>query len=217
MKKLSLLFVVLFFLAGCGTSGMINVDGNVDEVEAALIRAAVGLSMSVAPETVPPAYAVSTAILSRIDGSSVLLSDLDTAVTAEVDSLDLVPVERQSLLDLVALVRARIIQQLKDKGVADADQRMIVVRQVIEIVRQSAAARMGITGGVEWPDIKSQLNWQTLDQLMDQAIEQAAAETDAKLNIDEYKARLLRQIAENRKSFEIEHAAEIAALKGSSI
>ncbi|WP_321367623.1 hypothetical protein [uncultured Desulfuromusa sp.] len=148
---MKLFIVFLLFaaiaLAGCtGPNALIKIDGNVDQVEAALIQSAVGVAMTMRPEAVTPAYAVSTAILSRIDNNSVLLSGLDGAVAAEVDKLDLLPAERQSFFDLVALVRAQIVRQLQAEGISDGAQRLVVVRQVIEIVRASAAARLGVAG-----------------------------------------------------------------------
>ena len=138
--------LLLALLPGCsGPNALIKIDGKVDQVEAALIQTAVGVALTAKPEAVPPAYAVSTAILARIDGGSVLLSGLDAAVQSEVDDLDLLTAEKQSVMDLVSVIRATIISKLEEEGITDIDQRLVVVKQVIEIVRASAASRLGVT------------------------------------------------------------------------
>ena len=148
MRKLFILLLVagLFALSGCaGPNAMIKIDGQVDEVEASLIQSGVGIAMTVRPEAVPPAYAVSTALLARIGGGSVLLSGLDAAVQSEVDKLGLLDTEKASVMDLVGVIRTTIVSKLKQEGITDPGQRLIIVKQVFEIVRRSAAARLGVT------------------------------------------------------------------------
>ena len=148
MKKNSLMNMVTFLLVlivcaltGCVTS---NVgDGKVDAVEAATIRAAVGVSMSARPETVVPAYAVTKALLAVMDGpEAVLLKDLEPELDDRIDALNLTPMEKAAVLDLVAVVRVNIEARLS--GLAP-DLKLVVVRTVIEIVHNTAAYRLNMT------------------------------------------------------------------------
>jgi hypothetical protein len=148
MKKNSLMNMVTFLLVlivcaltGCVTS---NVgDGKVDAVEAATIRAAVGVSMSARPETVVPAYAVTKALLAVMDGpEAVLLKDLESELDDRINALNLTPMEKAAVLDLVAVVRVNIEARLS--GLAP-DLKLVVVRTVIEIVHNTAAYRLNMT------------------------------------------------------------------------
>lgn len=203
------LLIALLFLAGCaGSTSLIKVDGKVNQIGSALIQAAVGIALTAKPEAVPPAYAVSTAVLARIDGGSVLLSGLDAAVETEVNKLNLLNTEKASVMDIVGIVRAQIVTQLEAEGITNAESRLIVVRQVIKIVRDSAAARLGVAGGIDWIEF---------ERIVDQALDEAEVRTDAKLGVNEYKAKLRLVLLRNRAVFEQQYATEIAALKGSSI
>jgi len=141
-----MLFMVMlcFMLAGCnGVSSNVG-DGQVDAVEAATIRLAVGAAMSAKPETVVPAYAVTKTLLAVMDGSeAVKVGDLEAALDDRIDTLNLTPLERQSVSDLVALVKANIVDRIS--GISP-DLKLVVVRAVIEIVHDSAAARLQMIG-----------------------------------------------------------------------
>lgn len=183
---LVVLFALLFITACSGTTSTIG-DGQVDEVEAAVLRVAVGAAMSAAPEAVAPAYAVSTALLAKIDGDDFVTLDLlSTNLDSRIAALDLSFAERQSVMDLVSLVKARIKSELKLSDKAEA-QKLIVVRQIIQIVRDSSVARLGVGGA------------------------------GSSMSIPEFRERLEEKVAVNRKQFEANHAAEIEAFKGSSI
>lgn len=138
-------FVLVFIAAalmitGCVTS---NVgDGQVDQVEAATIRLAVGAAMSAKPEAVVPAYAVTKTLLAVMDGSeAVQVSDLETALDKKINDLNLTELERQSVTDLAALVKANIQERIAGIG---EGRRMVVIQAVIEIVHEAAAARLNL-------------------------------------------------------------------------
>jgi uncharacterized protein YceK len=132
-----LLIALMIFMAGCTT-----MNGTLDPTETATIRVAVGLAMTAEPKTVIPAYAVSTALLAILDGSEITTLDvLDSAVDEEINKLDLTAVERASFLELVALVKARIIQQLNLPDI-DIAQRIVIVKNIIQIVRDASIARI---------------------------------------------------------------------------
>lgn len=143
MDMLTFLFVLIAFammVAGCVTSSV--GDGQVDQVEAATIRAAVGVSMSARPETVVPAYAVTKALLAIMDGDEpVQLKDLEAALNDQIDTLNLSPMEKAAVMDLAALVQANIEARLV--GLIP-DMHLVVVRSVIEIVHETAAYRLNM-------------------------------------------------------------------------
>lgn len=120
-------------------------DGKVDQVEAASIRVAVGLAFTAKPEAVVPAYGVSTAVLAVLppgEGAEIDVSLIDTVIGAELDKLNLDQPTRQSFDDLVLLARAKISEQLA-KGTA-GNQRLVVVREVVAIIQQTAASRLEV-------------------------------------------------------------------------
>lgn len=138
MKKIIALLMMIL-MTGCAT---VDIDGQVDPTETAMIRVAVGMAMTAEPDTVLPAYAVSTALLAIMDGTEITSFDtLDKAVDKEINDLALTTAERASFMELVTLVKARIIQQLNLPGL-DATQQLVIVKNVIQIVRDASMVRI---------------------------------------------------------------------------
>jgi hypothetical protein len=143
MKKIAYLLLPLLMLFGCSGKSTIG-DGQVDEVEAASIRVAVGMAFQARPDTIAPAYAVSTALLAGMKvGAAVELPSLDGIIAKEVALLKLDPLTAANFDDLITLVKAKIKAQVALPNLPDI-QKMVVVKQVVEIVQQSAAVRLGI-------------------------------------------------------------------------
>lgn len=139
------LAVMLTACSGTGPGGSTLGDGQVDQVEAASIRVAVGLALTAKPEAVVPAYGVSTAVLAILppgEGAEVDVSLIDGVIANEVDKLNLDPLTRQSFNDLVALARAEVTKQLS--AGLQGNQRLVVVRDIVAIIQQSAAARLEV-------------------------------------------------------------------------
>jgi hypothetical protein len=67
---------------------------------------------------------------------------MSAALDAAIDKLGLIGPERASFLDLVALVRAKIMSDLNLPDM-DAGQKLVVIRSVVEIVQAAAAMRLG--------------------------------------------------------------------------
>jgi|GEM_PF-3239429 len=150
LKTTSLLCLLLSFTLlsqfGCSENGSTLGNGQVDQVEAATIQVAVGLAFTARPDTVAPAYAASTAILAVLNeetGETALASAVDTALTGKLDELNLDTATRQSVLDLALLIKAKILEQLGAADIA-ASEKKVLVREVVAIVQQTAAARMGV-------------------------------------------------------------------------
>jgi uncharacterized protein YceK len=138
MKRFVLMLIIVL-LAGCST---VTLDGDIDPVESAAIRVAVGLAMSASPQTVLPAYAVSTALLAILEGSETApLDTFDAAINAEADKLELTDMERASFDELIKLVRAETMRRLNLPEI-DTEQKLVIVKTVIQIVREAALARI---------------------------------------------------------------------------
>ena len=151
MKRFHIIFTLLlivFFAIGltaCKEEGSSTLgNGRVDPGEAAALRVAVGLAFTARPDTVAPAYAVSTAVLAVLgDGSTpVPLDSIDGLIGKETAKLKLAPATLQSFNDLILLAKAEITQKLSTD--TDATARQVVVRDVVTIVQQTAAARLGM-------------------------------------------------------------------------
>ena len=151
MKRFHIIFTLLlivFFAIGltaCKEEGSSTLgNGRVDPGEAAALRVAVGLAFTARPDTVAPAYAVSTAVLAVLgDGSTpVPLDSIDGLIGKETAKLKLAPATLQSFNDLILLVKAQVTQQLGTN--ADIKNTLVVVHDVVQVVQQTAAARLGI-------------------------------------------------------------------------
>lgn len=138
---------LLLSLAACfGSKGGSTLgNGQVDAVEAATLRVAVGLAMTARPDTVAPAHAVATALLAVLadDSQPVPALAIEQTIIAKLGELDLDPASQQSFNDLMLLIKARIMEQLAIA--TQGSNRIVVVRDIIEIVRETATARLDPT------------------------------------------------------------------------
>lgn len=143
-RTIAIMSIILFLSLGCAKNSTIG-DGQVDEVETAIIQVAVGLAMNASPSTVVPAYAVSTALLQEIDSAeSVTLAMIDRRLAKETANLKLTNDEMASFNELVGLVKAKIMDELElDSTSRYGDRKYImVVRTVVEITNKAARARL---------------------------------------------------------------------------
>lgn len=136
------IFAGLLMLALFGCSGSVTIgDGRLDAIESSVIQVAVGAAMSARPELIAPAYAVSTALLGILDGREMTpLATLELSVTQQLNQLELTDLERQSAMDLLILIKARILAELGPS--ADDNQKILVVKTVARIVNESARTRL---------------------------------------------------------------------------
>ena len=143
MKSIVIALCSVLLLSACNPNGGTTIgDGKVDMVEAAVIQIAVGAAMTAKPELIAPSYAVSTALLTLIDTNVVTSpSMLEPVLDKEIDKLNLDPLTRQSARDLIALIKAQIMQQLNIEG-PPPSTKMLVVKQIVQIVHDTAAARI---------------------------------------------------------------------------
>ncbi len=140
--------LLLVLLAACFTNkGACTLgNGQVDAVEAATLRVAVGLAFTARPDTALPAYTAATAVLAALgeDGQSVPTSITDQVIADKLNDLNLDPATRASFNDLALLIKARIVEQLSIDS--SGAEKAVVVRDIVEIVRETAAARLGTLG-----------------------------------------------------------------------
>ena len=139
-----LICLVLSGCAGTSQTGLITVDGKLDETEAALIGLTVDAALAAKPSAVAPAYAVSAALLASKDvvlGQSVLVSYLDTVIKAEVDKLGLTPAGIADFNRLVVIVKSKIKLDLEVQGISEKDK-LVFVFDVVKVVNDVAKSRM---------------------------------------------------------------------------
>lgn len=143
------LAVLIAFACGCSQQGESTIgNGKVDLVEAATIRVAVGLAFSARPDTVEPAYRVATGLLVVLDAEAdktALAKTIQVALAEETKKLHLDAATAASFADLVALIEAQIMRKAQ-RLTGDHITKAVILRDVLTIVRDTAAARMGATG-----------------------------------------------------------------------
>lgn len=146
MKKLcvAVMLSIAVLLNACAGGQSTIGNGKVDLVEAATIQVAVGLAFSAKPQTIVPAYAVSTALLKIMskDQEKVIPSMIKDMVKLEIDKLKLDALTKASMLDLYQLIEAEVKSKIDLQ--VDASNKMIIIQQLVQIVHDSAEARMGI-------------------------------------------------------------------------
>ena len=138
--------VALSIVMGCSPQGDSTIgNGKVDLVEAATIRVAVGMAFTARPDTVVPAYRVATGLLVVLDADAdktALAKTIKTALAEETAKLHLDAATASAFTDLVGLIEAQLLQQLKTPEVSTS-QKAVILRDVLIIVRDAAADRMG--------------------------------------------------------------------------
>ena len=132
-------------LGGCAQTSTSTIgNGQVDPVEAATIQLSVGTIMAAYPKTIVPALQVTSALLAIKNNTTniVELNDLDILLKAETAKLNLDPLTLQSFNDLIVLVKASINQKLESQGVILDNEKLVVAWKVVEIVNNTAKARI---------------------------------------------------------------------------
>jgi len=140
------LCLIVVMLSGCASNTTSIGDGKVDPVESATISLSVGIAMSVRPDTIMPAYKVSGALLLLFSDNSqvVTIELLEKVVFKEVDKLNLDPLTKQSFNDLITLIKAEITTTLVTAKTVNVNEKLIIIRDIIQIVYTSAANRLYI-------------------------------------------------------------------------
>jgi hypothetical protein len=141
-----LMALIALTFSACAPTDSTLGDGVIDPVEAAFIQVAVGASMSALPETIKPSFTVTKALIEARDTSLIEIVEvkfIDILLAAEIAKLDLDPLTAQSCNDLLVLIKARLKQQFTDVGISE-DSRLVMVWQVVDIVHNTAQARLAM-------------------------------------------------------------------------
>jgi len=124
----------------------IIVNGEIVPVKKATIALAVGSVLSANPKLIIPAHDVSTALLTFIGNDTtplVTIPFIKQAIDKELDKLNLDKALRRSFDDFIVLVKAQIDAELAKQGLLE-DVKVILIREVLEIVQQSAIDRQDL-------------------------------------------------------------------------
>ncbi|WP_310601188.1 hypothetical protein [Desulfobulbus sp.] len=143
VTMLLLAFVATF--GGCQGNQTTIGNGKVDPVEAATLRVAVGMALSSRPAAVEPAYKVSTALLAIMDDKTVLADELQETLGRETAKLNMDMATAIAFVEFVDLVEAQVRSRLAEANIS-ASERMVVIREVLTIVKEAAAARLPMGG-----------------------------------------------------------------------
>lgn len=153
MSKYSLFLILviatLVLISGCagtdsgGTKsiGLVTIDGQVDDVEASLVRAATGAAFVVQPTAIAPTYAATKAILAA-DGL-LTLSALPEQLQTKVLENGFTAVEAQAVVDIVNVAVAKVRHDLTLPDIS-GNQVSDVLMEIVRIVNETAAVRLGL-------------------------------------------------------------------------
>ncbi|MBV5346659.1 hypothetical protein JZU46_00280 [bacterium] len=146
MKRITFIIFICLALMSCVANTSTIGNGKVDTIEKAEISLAVGIAFRVHPEAIIPAYGVSTALLAIMtDGVAPVTLDLvEKSVAKEVTKLKLDSLELQSFNDLLVIVKEQIKVTINTNNIVDVSAQLVVVKDIIQIVHDSAAARLNL-------------------------------------------------------------------------
>jgi hypothetical protein len=146
MKNLINLIItcVTLSLFACANNTSTIGNGKIDPVELATINLAVGVAFSTNPQAIVPAYGVSTALLAVMNSNAAAVSVevIEATIKKEVQQLKLDPLTQQSFNDFVVLVKAEIATIIKKENIQGSAERLVVIKDVIQIINKSAEARL---------------------------------------------------------------------------
>lgn len=144
MKKLCVaLGLAAFLFTGCATTLDTIGNGVLDDTEAADIKFYLALAFVAQPEAVSPAAAITDLIIEK-DLVLSAVDDMGAVVRAHAEEAGFLPAEIETLIDAAKGVKAKIKARLGFSvlsGLSDS-QRYEIGKQIIQIVNESAKARM---------------------------------------------------------------------------
>jgi predicted component of type VI protein secretion system len=148
MKKFLVMFCFVLFsfcFIGCTSNpDVINVDGQVDEVEMSVIRLAVGATLTLYPDAVPIAYTVSKQLVALYDDEMVPLGEYDVLISEKINALDLTDVEKASAIELYGFIKTSTIAKLESLSIKAPETKVVVIEAIARAVYEASAARLGL-------------------------------------------------------------------------
>lgn len=145
MKSILIIPLLLLLLSACSTSKPNTIgNGIVDPVEEATLRLSISLAFDSYPVAVEPAYIVSSVLLSKLNdtemNNAALLNTVDVIVKDKTKELNLKDSDKAAFNLLIIIVKERIKELINVEKIPES-QRVVVIKDLIKIVNETAKAR----------------------------------------------------------------------------
>ena len=145
MKSILIIPLLLLLLSACSTSKPNTIgNGVVDPVEEATLRLSISLAFDSYPVAVEPAYIVSSVLLSNLNDTEMddaaLLNTVDAVVKDKTKELNLKNSDKATFNLLIIIVKERIKEIINVEKIPES-QRVVVIKDLIKIVNETAKAR----------------------------------------------------------------------------
>lgn len=145
MKSILIIPLLLLLLLACSSSKPNTIgNGVVDPVEEATLRLSISLAFDSYPVAVEPAYIVSSVLLSKLNdtemNNAALLNTVDVIVKDKTKELNLKDSDKAAFNLLVIIVKEKIKELINVEKIPES-QRVVVIKDLIKIVNETAKAR----------------------------------------------------------------------------
>lgn len=145
MKSILIIPLLLLLLLACSSSKPNTIgNGVVDPVEEATLRLSISLAFDSYPVAVEPAYIVSSVLLSKLNdtemNNAALLNTVDAVVKDKTKELNLKDSDKAAFNLLVIIVKEKIKELINVEKIPES-QRVVVIKDLIKIVNETAKAR----------------------------------------------------------------------------
>ena len=145
MKSILIIPLLLLLLSACSTSKPNTIgNGVVDPIEEATLRLSISLAFDSYPVAVEPAYIVSSVLLSKLNdtemNNAALLNTVDAVVKDKTKELNLKDSDKAAFNLLVIIVKEKIKELINVEKIPES-QRVVVIKDLIKIVNETAKAR----------------------------------------------------------------------------
>ena len=145
MKSILIIPIILLLLSACSNSKPNTIgNGIVDPVEEATLRLSISLAFDSYPVAVEPAYIVSSVLLSNLNDTEMddatLINTVDVIVKDKTKELNLKDSDKAAFNLLVIIVKEKIKELINVEKIPES-QRVVVIKDLIKIVNETAKAR----------------------------------------------------------------------------
>ena len=145
MKSILIIPLLLLLLSACSSSKPNTIgNGVVDPIEEATLRLSISLAFDSYPVAVEPAYIVSSVLLSKLNdtemNNAALLNTVDAVVKDKTKELNLKNSDKAAFNLLIIIVKEKIKELINVEKIPES-QRVVVIKDLIKIVNETAKAR----------------------------------------------------------------------------
>ena len=145
MKSILIIPLLLLLLSACSSSKPNTIgNGVVDPVEEATLRLSISLAFDSYPVAVEPAYIVSSVLLSKLNdtemNNAALLNTVDAIIKDKTEELNLKNSDKAAFNLLIIIVKEKIKELINVEKIPES-QRVVVIKDLIKIVNETAKAR----------------------------------------------------------------------------